>query len=106
MSGSGLSRFTAGLFGGGNSLLSSNQGIFSDRRLKQNIREIAEIGGLKVYEWDWVPEADDTIITLCNPVGFMADEVKELYPQHVYKFGSFDVLDYESILAELEVNNG
>ena len=73
---------------------------------KDAVREIAEIGGLKVYEWDWVPEADDTIITLCNPVGFMADEVKELYPQHVYKFGSFDVLDYESILAELEVNNG
>eukprot|EP00919_Chromeraceae_sp_WS-2016_P067285 GHVR01159028.1.p1 GENE.GHVR01159028.1~~GHVR01159028.1.p1 ORF type:complete len:274 (-),score=21.62 GHVR01159028.1:53-874(-) len=75
--------------------------IFSDGRLKQNVRKVGRKKTLNVYEWDWVPETEGTIIELCHTTGYMADEVREVYPEHVYSFGGFDVLDYESIEKEL-----
>jgi len=90
----------AGVFGSG-TLGSIASGIFSDRRLKTNVRIVGRNGPLKVHEWDWVPEAKGTIIELCPTEGFMSDEVRQIYPEHVHSFGGFDVLDYESIEKEL-----
>jgi hypothetical protein len=51
-------------------------GMFSDRRLKRNIQCIGEVVGLPVYSFEylWGEKA----------VGFMADEVAEVYPDAVY----------------------
>ena len=39
-----------------NQLLTGAGALFSDRRLKENIRPVSEIGPLTVYDWDWIPE--------------------------------------------------
>ena len=77
--------------------------FFSDPNLKENVEEVGEIGDLKVYKWDWKPETKGTLVELCGTVGFMADEVKKLYPMFVGVFGGFDVIDYEKLLNHLEV---
>lgn len=75
---------------------------FSDSRLKENIREIGAIGPLSVYEWDWVPELEAVGIKLAMNAGFMADEVEQLFPEHVHQFGRFQVVDYPRVLDRLE----
>lgn len=86
--------------------LSGGLSFFSDRRLKTNIVKVRDIGELGWYRWDWIPGTEDTIVSSCDNEGFMSDEVKQHFPDHVYEFGGFDVLDYSSIVKELEVANG
>lgn len=76
--------------------------FFSDPRLKKNIRKIGFLNGLNVYLWDWVDGAKGTLIEKCPDVGFMADEVNEKFPQFVSEFCGFKVVDYPSLLNELE----
>lgn len=78
--------------------------FFSDARLKENVRKINKYHGLNVYRWKWKPETKGTMVEYCGTVGFMADEVKEIYPHHVYEFGGFDVIDYPTLLNELETS--
>ncbi len=75
---------------------------FSDPRLKTNIEKIAKLGDLTIYEWDWIAGAEGTIIEKCMTVGFMADEVKEKYPEHVNEFCEFQTIDYPALLDDLE----
>tara|TARA_R110000787_G_scaffold194120_1_gene305724 strand:+ start:30752 stop:31606 length:855 start_codon:yes stop_codon:yes gene_type:complete len=75
---------------------------FSDPRLKINVEPVADIKGLNVYQWDWTPETKGTLVEGCATIGFMADEVKEKYPQHIHEFGGFMVVDYPALLDELE----
>ena len=83
--------------------------IFSDPALKTNIEEIGEIdlkeGSLKIYQWDWIPEAKDTIVPLCPTMGFMADEVQEAHPEFVTEYGGFRVINYLGLLSKLEAIN-
>ncbi len=85
--------------------------FFSDPNLKRNVEEIAEFKftdeskNLKTYQWDWIPEAEETIVRFYPTIGFMADEVKEKYPQHVHKYAGFDTIDYQSLLNEMEELN-
>lgn len=74
---------------------------FSDPRLKENVEQISEIRDLSVYQWDWIPETEGTIVAKCGTIGFMADEVQEKYPQHVAEYGGFMVIDYPALLDEL-----
>ena len=76
--------------------------FFSDPALKENVEEISHIGDLTLYEWDWVPETKGTMIEKCGTIGFMATDVKELYPEHVAEFAGFMCIDYPSLLDELE----
>jgi hypothetical protein len=76
--------------------------MFSDPRLKINIEEIGQAGNLKIHQWDWKPETKGTLVEGCSNMGFMADEVKEKYPHHIYEFGGFMVVDYPALLDELE----
>lgn len=76
--------------------------FFSDPRLKENIRKIGQIKGLGLFKWDWVQKAKETIIGTCGTTGFMSNEVKALYPQYVYEFAGFDVIDYPNLLNELK----
>ena len=75
-----------GLFSG----LGMLGGMFSDRRLKRNIRKIGESSGLNLYAYEYVWGQP--------AVGFMADEVAELYPHAVVTHESgFDMVDYGAI---------
>lgn len=76
--------------------------FFSDPSLKENIERISHIGDLDLYQWDWIDKAKGTMIEKCGTVGFMADEVQEKYPQHVSDYCGFMVVDYPSLLDELE----
>lgn len=76
--------------------------FFSDPTLKENVEQISTIGDLNLYEWDWIEGAKGTMIEGCSTMGFMADEVKEKYPQHVSDFCGFMIIDYPALLDELE----
>lgn len=84
---------------------------FSDPNLKANIEEIGtfEVAdpdkNLTLYQWDWIPEAEETIVSAYPTMGFMADEVEEKYPHHVSHFAGFKTINYLDLLDELEVTN-
>lgn len=64
----------------------------SDRRLKENIREIGNIGDLPVYEFNYRG---------CTDIrkGFMAQEVEKVVPDAVIDFGAFKAVDYDRAIA-------
>jgi len=68
----------------------------SDRRLKTSIEKIGKTQHLNVYKWEWVDGLPDSIKSEPNQ-GFMADEVMEKFPEHVYKIGGFMKVDYQSV---------
>ena len=76
--------------------------FFSDPSLKENIEKIGMVNDLTLYQWDWKESTKGTMIDGCWNAGFMADEVKVLYPQHIGEFGGFMVINYPSLLKELE----
>lgn len=80
---------------------SAATGFFSDPRLKENVEQVADIGDLGVFEWDWIEKAKDTIVAAFPTLGFMADEVEEKYPHLIHEFGGFKIIDYSALLDEL-----
>lgn len=74
---------------------------FSDKRLKDNIVKIGEYKGLNLYTWDWNEKAEDIGIDN-TPIGFIAQEVSDLYPNAVEWYGDtgFMMVDYETILKD------
>ena len=67
--------------------------MFSDRRLKKNIRKIGKMLGLNLYSYDYVWNEP--------AIGFMADEVAELYPEAVDQHPiGYDMIDYHRIIKE------
>lgn len=86
-------------------LVSAGALFFSDPSLKENVGEIGAVLDLKLYQWDWKPETKGTMIEGCGEIGFMADEVREKYPQHVYDYAGFMLIDYPSLLNELDEKN-
>jgi hypothetical protein len=88
------------------SLASTAASFFSDPRLKENTKVIGEIGDLKVYSWDWIKETAGTIIEKFPKVGFMADQVKDKYPQFIQEVAGFMTVDIGGLLNKLEAANG
>ena len=78
-------------------------GLFkmSDPRLKENIQPIHHLGPLTVYRWDWKDEAHHLDDYKTTNVGFMSDEVKQLYPEFVSEIGGYDAIDYVGLLEVL-----
>lgn len=63
------------LMGWGNLALSAyDSGLFSDRRLKKNIKLIGQEKGFNIYKWDWHSFAEKLGLTGGN-IGCLADEV-------------------------------
>ncbi len=56
--------------------------MFSDRKLKDNIKQIGEYNGLGVYSWDWNTEANKLGLE-GSDFGHIADEVAEVRPDLV-----------------------
>ena len=76
--------------------------LFSDERLKENIVEISKIGDLKVVEWDWIPQADNTIIAGCPTVGFLAQDVRDKHPEFVGEYSGWLFVDYDGLMHKLQ----
>lgn len=69
--------------GGGN--------MFSDRRLKKNIKQIStRPDGLNVYEFDYIWGGG-------RQIGLMAQEVQTIYPGAVSESGGFLMVDYSKV---------
>ncbi len=86
------------LGGGGLGLL----GFLSDRRLKKDIKQIGtHANGLAMYSWQWNDEAQSRGFDIYPTEGFMAQEAREVYPQHVHVHPSgYLMLDYASLSNE------
>jgi len=70
-----------------------SSGIFSDSKLKDNITKIGKIGCLNVYEWTWKT-------TGLDDVGFIAEEVREHFPDLVEEHNGFLRVNYEKAIEE------
>jgi hypothetical protein len=65
--------------------------VFSDRRLKKNIKQIGtRPDGLKVYEFDYIWGGG-------RQVGLMAQEVQSVYPGAVSESGGYLMVDYSKV---------
>lgn len=58
--------------------------MFSDARLKTNLRNIGRVGPLNVYTWEW-NENGKIVSGDKSTVGFIAQEVEKVYPHYVEK---------------------
>lgn len=75
---------------GGNITVTWNaSGIFtiSDRRMKENVREIGHYGRLPIYEFSYLGEE-------IMRRGFMAQDVERIAPAAVVDLGAFKVVNY------------
>lgn len=72
--------------------------LFSDRRLKTNIVLVGvdERTGLNIYEYEFKNGNGQ------RWRGVMADEVREKYPQAVFRVGEFDSVDYAALGMKVE----
>lgn len=75
---------------------------FSDPRLKDNLSLCGHVGPLNLYEWEWKPEFEDTLVSKCPTIGFLSTDVREHYPEYVETFGGYDVIDYKRLLEALD----
>jgi hypothetical protein len=65
--------------------------VFSDRRLKKNIKQIGtRPDGLNVYEFDYIWGGG-------RQVGLMAQEVQSVYPSAVSDSGGYLMVDYSKV---------
>lgn len=72
-------------------------GLFSDVRLKENIRKISELtSGLGWYVWDWTEEAMAIVGDQLNH-GVLAHEAREKFPEAISEKGGFLTVDYGEI---------
>ena len=78
--------------------------FFSDERLKENIVELGVIGDLSVVEWDWIPQAEGTVINDCPNVGFIAQEVQAKHPEFVGEQSGWLFVDYEGLMGKLQAD--
>lgn len=61
--------------------------LFSDRRLKDNIKKVGERNGFNIYEFTYKGQPDKFI-------GVMAQEVAEVMPEAVSEINGFMAVDY------------
>lgn len=77
--------------------------LFSDSRLKENIKKTGNVGPLNVYHWDWRPEVEVALgVRPQMDKGFLAEEVEAVFPQFVHPVGPFKAIDYQGLLNHLE----
>ena len=84
---------------GGDITISWNaSGIFtiSDRRLKENVREVGDLlGVLPVYEYNYVGREGKI-------VGLMAQDVEKIAPEAVAQLGKYKAVDYSRAIEACE----
>lgn len=88
----------------GNALKLGSSIFFSDERLKDNVVQISDIMGLPIVEWDWIPQTKGTIIEGNPTVGFLAQDVRDKYPEFVGEYSGWLFVDYENLMRKLQSN--
>ena len=75
----------------------------SDQRLKTNITPRGEVGGFKLYDWDWNDEGKRIADPAQPTFGVMADELQATHP-HLVMLGpdGFLRVNYVGLVAEME----
>ena len=71
-------------------------GMFSDRRLKTNIKKVGTVKGFNFYSFDWNSIANRMGLT-GSTYGCMADEVFEVVPEAVSLRNNFMFVNYSTI---------
>lgn len=71
-------------------------GMFSDRRLKSNIKFIGEESGIRKYKWTWNKLAEALGLS-GQGHGVMADEVEESHPDAVSIQDGYLIVDYQKL---------
>lgn len=84
----GLTAAAGARAAGTGNLLQLAGSMFSDRRVKDNIKAIGEEKGYVVYEYTYVWD-EDTV-----HVGVMAQDVEKINPGAVYELGGVKVVNY------------
>ena len=93
----GASAQASGILGGAQANQQLMSGLltagmaFSDSKLKDNITKIGKIGILNVYEWTWKT-------TGLDDVGFIAEEIKEHFPDIVEEHNGFLRVNYDEAI--------
>lgn len=87
----GNSNMMSGLFGLGQlGMMGYGMGMFSDRRLKRNIKRLAtSIKGLGIYSFDYIFGG--------SMIGYMADEVERVSPNAVREIGGLKIVNYAEV---------
>lgn len=82
----------------------SAAGMFSDRRLKKNLKKVGKVKGYNWYTWDWNGVAEKMGLKgSCS--GVLADEIYDEHKDAVFLKDLFLMVDY-SKLGILEASNG
>ena len=76
-----------GLIGYLGALGAAGQGFaaLSDRRLKKNIKPLADINGVKYYTWEWTDAAKALGADNMPRSGVIADELQQIHPDLVFR---------------------
>lgn len=74
----------------------TSYGIFSDRRLKKNIKKVFKYKGWNIYRWTWNNIAEDLGLS-GKSIGVLADEVYSKIPEAVIIKNSFMWVRYNKI---------
>lgn len=97
----GLGGSLLGAAGGAGGFAPLFAGMFSDKRLKENIKPVGEENGHKIYEFNYKKRPDQTYI------GVMAQDVEKTHPKAVHEINGFKYVDYKMIGVKMrEVKNG
>lgn len=97
----GLGGSLLGAAGGAGGFAPLFAGMFSDKRLKENIKPVGEENGHKIYEFNYKKRPDQTYI------GVMAQDVEKTHPKAVHDINGFKYVDYKMIGVKMrEVKNG
>lgn len=67
--------------------------MFSDEKLKQNIKRIGWHNELPVYSWEWNTEAEDFGLE-GKGIGHIAQELEETHPHLVTEFNGVKMVNY------------
>lgn len=87
----GNANMMSGLFGLGQlGMMGYGMGMFSDRRLKKNIRRIGtHAKGIGIYAFEYIFGG--------KAIGYMADEVRKVAPKAVHDIGGLMLVDYAEV---------
>ncbi len=80
-------------------LLAPLIGMFSDERLKQNMKIIGRDREFTFYSWDWIPEVEELGLPLMNH-GLIAQDVEKIAPEYVFNIGSLKAVNYDELFKD------
>lgn len=108
-----MQQMTKGALGGiGGSMSGSGFGtglmaaMSSDFRLKNDIKYIKTINGIKLYTWEWNSEAVRLGLDTYEPYGVIAQEIMHIIPDAVSIRNGYYIVDYNMVNELLEDNDG